>query len=113
MAQEFDIHVSTVAFSAYNWLSGRTAPASTGEILAGLRTAWDPRCTWDALAEALTELVSRRRLVESSGFYALRDPARRVATSRDRSGDPWAWMVSSRPIVQSANLDDVLGKVSP
>jgi hypothetical protein len=112
MDQVFDIHVSTVAFSAYNWLAGRAAPAAEGQVLAGLKEAWDPRCTAEAVREALGELVARKRVTQSGLLFALRDPRRRVAISRDRDGDPWSWRVSAKPVARSESLDAVLLGVS-
>lgn len=100
------LHASTVAMAAYNWLAGvHGGPATTPELLEGLRRTWLRSVDPAELIEAL-ELARGRGVVRSleGGIWDIDDPKRRVVLKRDHDGDPedpdygWTgWQIGPRP----------------
>lgn len=108
--QEYqNAHPATVAWSAYNWLATQDGPRSIEDVLAGLQFTWDAQLTPAALAQAVTEAISRGLLESEAGLLDVKDPKRRILISRTRGADPWAgWRIGERRFQVTTPIEHVL-----
>lgn len=115
-----NLHASTVAMAAYNWLAAYHPhfPATTLEILEGLRRVWLRSVDDAELIEAL-ELARGRGIFErlEGGLWDIPDRMGRVVLKRERDdgADPtdpdygWkGWQVGPRPDPKTVPLSTLI-----
>ena len=74
-----NLHLSTLALSAYNWLAAYTSgPVTLEALLVGLRESWDPRVELIEVTNALSHSRAKRFFIRVGNTVDVTDSQRRI-----------------------------------